>query len=441
MVGTGVRRTGTSIGGLLAGTLASATLAGVLALHVRAVLSDHVGPWQVDTVIEIAVAGVGSLVAAWLAAGALLATVCVVVRAAGASWRAGERLVHRCAPQVVRKALVLAVGAGIGLGMATGASAAVAGTVATVAPRRRRRRAGRPRLDGDRVGDSDRRTDCCSRRGGDVAGPHHSSPRPDLPQRRDRRGGRRAHRCRTTRDSTPDPRHHGRRRRRGSRGQPLVDRRPAPPAGRHRRGGRRRVATLVRGELRGDRRRPRPDPARPGAHGARAGRGAGAVSAATSVPWCSPTAGPPPRTRSPGSGRRSTVPPHSVRPVLLARRRPPAATPGPAGARRRACRRRGGDRARPRGARDRRRPHRGPAGQRPVARHGGRRRRPAPAARRRPRDGRPRGRAGLARGAGRPALRGTAGALADPRGVRVAPGPGRPDAACARHDRRDPRRR
>ncbi|WP_157453779.1 LysM peptidoglycan-binding domain-containing protein [Cellulomonas sp. Root485] len=128
-----MRRTGASIGGLLAGTLASATLAGVLALHVRAVLSDHVGPWQVDTVIELAVAGVGSLVAAWLAAGALLATVCVVVRAAGASWRAGERLVHRCAPQVVRKALVLAVGAGIGLGMATGASAAVPEPSATVA--------------------------------------------------------------------------------------------------------------------------------------------------------------------------------------------------------------------------------------------------------------------------------------------------------------------
>jgi len=123
MVGTGVRRAGRSIGGLLAGTLASATLAGVLALHVRAVLTDHVGPWQVDSVIEIGVAVVGALVALWLAAGALLATVCVVVRAAGASWCAGERLVHRCAPQIVRKALVLAVGAGIGLGMATGASA------------------------------------------------------------------------------------------------------------------------------------------------------------------------------------------------------------------------------------------------------------------------------------------------------------------------------
>ena len=133
MVGTGMRRAGASIGGLLVGAIGSATLAGVLALHVRAGLADHTGAWQVDTVIEVAVTAVGALVAAWLAAGALLATVCVVVRAAGASWRAGERLVHRCAPQVVRKALVLAVGAGIGLGMATGASAAVAAPSASVA--------------------------------------------------------------------------------------------------------------------------------------------------------------------------------------------------------------------------------------------------------------------------------------------------------------------
>ncbi|KQR16650.1 LysM peptidoglycan-binding domain-containing protein [Cellulomonas sp. Leaf334] len=118
-----MRRAGTPIGGLLAGTLASATLAGVLALHVRTVLSAHVGPWQVDAVTEVAVTAVGALVALWLTFGALLATVCVLVRVAGASWRAGERLVHRCAPQVVRKALVLAVGAGIGLGTATGASA------------------------------------------------------------------------------------------------------------------------------------------------------------------------------------------------------------------------------------------------------------------------------------------------------------------------------
>ena len=72
MVGTGVRRAGRSIGGSLAGTLASATLAGVLALHVRAVLTDHVGPWQVDQAIQIGVAVVGMLVALWLAAASLL---------------------------------------------------------------------------------------------------------------------------------------------------------------------------------------------------------------------------------------------------------------------------------------------------------------------------------------------------------------------------------
>lgn len=123
MVGTEMRRARTPTAALLAGTLVSAALAGVLALHVRTVLWDHAGPWQVDAVTEVAVATAGALAATWLAAGALLAMVCIAVRTAGASWRAGERLVHRCAPQIVRKALVLAVGAGIGLGMATGASA------------------------------------------------------------------------------------------------------------------------------------------------------------------------------------------------------------------------------------------------------------------------------------------------------------------------------
>ena len=123
MAGTQARRAGASIGGLVAGALASAALTGILALHVRAVVSGHVGPWQVDTLVEVAITAVGAIVAAWLAAGATLATVCLAVRAAGTSWRAGERLVHRYAPQVVRKALVLAVGAGIGLGLATGASA------------------------------------------------------------------------------------------------------------------------------------------------------------------------------------------------------------------------------------------------------------------------------------------------------------------------------
>ncbi|GEK21600.1 LysM peptidoglycan-binding domain-containing protein [Cellulomonas xylanilytica] len=139
MAVTGEQRAGVSIGGLVVGALASATVAAVLASHVRTVLGDQAGPWHVDAVVEVAVVAVGALIATWLAASTLLATACVAVRAGGTTWRAGERLVHRCAPQVVRKALVLAVGAGLGLGLATGASAAAVepsakAAVTTVAP-------------------------------------------------------------------------------------------------------------------------------------------------------------------------------------------------------------------------------------------------------------------------------------------------------------------
>ncbi|WP_426592714.1 LysM peptidoglycan-binding domain-containing protein [Cellulomonas sp. McL0617] len=79
----------------------------------------------VDALVEIAVCGVGALVATWLAASALLALGCLGARLVGSSWRLGERMVHRCAPAVVRRTLVLAVGATVGLGAATGASAAV----------------------------------------------------------------------------------------------------------------------------------------------------------------------------------------------------------------------------------------------------------------------------------------------------------------------------
>ena len=62
---------------------------------------------------------------------------CLAVRLVGSSWRLGEQLVHRCAPTMVRRALVLVVGASVGLGAATGASAAVS-TPPPTAPAARR---------------------------------------------------------------------------------------------------------------------------------------------------------------------------------------------------------------------------------------------------------------------------------------------------------------
>ncbi|WP_421740960.1 LysM peptidoglycan-binding domain-containing protein [Cellulomonas sp.] len=114
----------TTIGALLVGALAAGALSLSLALRMRTLLVGQTGPWRVDAAVEVGVTSLGLLVAAWLAGSALVATLCLLVRAAGATWRTGERLVHRFAPQVVRKALVLCVGAGIGLGMASGATAA-----------------------------------------------------------------------------------------------------------------------------------------------------------------------------------------------------------------------------------------------------------------------------------------------------------------------------
>jgi nucleoid-associated protein YgaU len=63
-------------------------------------------------------------VLAWLTLSCAVAAACLTARATGAGWRCGEVWVQRWAPAVVRRAVVIAVGAGIGLSAATGASAA-----------------------------------------------------------------------------------------------------------------------------------------------------------------------------------------------------------------------------------------------------------------------------------------------------------------------------
>ena len=112
-------RAAMAIGALLVGAVAAGALCLPLARPDPPLLAGRTGPWRVDAAVEVGVTSVGLLVAAWLACSALVAAMCLLVRAAGTTWRTGERLVHRYAPQVVRKALVLAVGAGIGLGMAS----------------------------------------------------------------------------------------------------------------------------------------------------------------------------------------------------------------------------------------------------------------------------------------------------------------------------------
>ena len=400
MVGTGMRRAGTSIGGLLAGTLASATLAGVLALHVRAVLSDHVGA-VADRLRDRARRGRRR---------------CSRRRLAGGRGAAGGRVRRR--PRRGRE---------LAGRRAAGPPVRAAGRAQ--GPRARRR--GR-----DRARHGDRRIGSRAGARGDASRPSTAAVPDDLGWAVTTRATTQTTTAEHRGESTPTPQA---RRRSPTLGDHPVDRRrrrragtateraalaPTAPAevphrGDDRRDGLRHATTAPAPHERrghdvvvaagdslwsiaarhlppsatdaqvaaawprwyeansvGDRCGSRRDPARSGAHGARDGRGAGAVSADRRSRRARPRQDPRRGRLRPGARGRSTGPRRSDRPD----------PPGPGGARPRrpqvrlvpAVRRpgrRGGDRARPRGARDGGRSHRGPARQRPVARHGGRRRR------------------------------------------------------------------
>lgn len=116
-----------ALGVLWLSLLAASGLTVGIAARLDAVLTDGLAGAGVDRLVETGVLGVGLVLAGWLALSLVVATTCATVRAAGVTWRAGERLVARCAPDLVRRVLVLAVGAGIGLSAATGATAAAPG--------------------------------------------------------------------------------------------------------------------------------------------------------------------------------------------------------------------------------------------------------------------------------------------------------------------------
>ena len=118
------RRPGSALGALLVGAALSVALAAASVDRLSTLLALQRDAWRVDVAVEAAVTAAGALVASWLAVSALITATCIGARLAGARWRAGERLVQRWAPAIVRKALVVAVGASVGLGLASGASAA-----------------------------------------------------------------------------------------------------------------------------------------------------------------------------------------------------------------------------------------------------------------------------------------------------------------------------
>lgn len=103
---------------------------GLLALGTAAALALHavdvVGTtpvWRVDDVVAVAVVALGALAALWVGLSAAVASLCVLARAAGRTWRAGEHAVERWGPGIVRRALTVLVAAGVGIGAATGAHA------------------------------------------------------------------------------------------------------------------------------------------------------------------------------------------------------------------------------------------------------------------------------------------------------------------------------
>ncbi|BDO42791.1 LysM peptidoglycan-binding domain-containing protein [Cellulomonas sp. NTE-D12] len=110
-------------GGLWLAALTAGALGTGLTLRLLGLVGSA-GPSRVDGFVELGVVAVGAAVLAWLTLSCAVAAACLTARATGAGWRRGEAWVQRWAPAVVRRAVVIAVGAGIGLSAATGASAA-----------------------------------------------------------------------------------------------------------------------------------------------------------------------------------------------------------------------------------------------------------------------------------------------------------------------------
>lgn len=106
------------------------TVLSLRALYLVPALPTH----RVEPLVELGAVSIGALAALWVALSALVALVCVAVRAAGRSWSTGERLLRRAAPGVVRHAARAAVGVTVGAGLLLAGGTAHATTASTDDP-------------------------------------------------------------------------------------------------------------------------------------------------------------------------------------------------------------------------------------------------------------------------------------------------------------------
>ncbi|MFF2268859.1 LysM peptidoglycan-binding domain-containing protein [Cellulosimicrobium cellulans] len=84
--------------------------------------------------VELLAVALGAVAAAWVTTSALLGLGCVVARAVGRSWGAGERLLLRAAPAVVRRAARAGVGLTVGAGLVLVGGTAQAATTPDADP-------------------------------------------------------------------------------------------------------------------------------------------------------------------------------------------------------------------------------------------------------------------------------------------------------------------
>jgi len=111
---------------LTVAALAGAAVTAALASRLTAMVSAWTGPdapdlhgvlrtARIEDMVEVAAVLTGTVLGLWFSTSLAAAAACAVARSAGRRWAAGERLVARAAPMIVRRALVVTAGTSVAL--------------------------------------------------------------------------------------------------------------------------------------------------------------------------------------------------------------------------------------------------------------------------------------------------------------------------------------